>query len=353
MKRVYVIFFGLGLVFLVFLNGCQKIDRTEQRITQIKEDVGILAADSLEGREVGTEGEKMAADYIKNRYREIGLLPKGDDGTYFQDFSHKSKKNPHETEPAEDEDIEEIHGRNVIGYIDNQAELTVVIGAHYDHLGWGDEGSLNNEEKAIHNGADDNASGVASLLLLAEELQGKNTNNNYLFIAFSGEEKGLWGSNYFTKNATIPLEEINYMLSDLSVINGPKSKGIKTVADFRIELKINTRFIERFLISKASIPMQDTPLVTFIRKDDNTYRAIFGQTNNNSNYTTISVNVVESAPIDRPISFNSDFLKDIFSVNKSVDDIIFKISNKGLGHIIVSDDIYDANYYIVESEIGM
>ena len=92
-------------------------------------------------------------------------------------------------------------GYNVIGLIDNHAPTTVVIGAHYDHLGYGDEGSLYRGEKAIHNGADDNASGTAGLIELARRLKcnGPKT-NNYLFIAFSGEEKGLLGSNYFVKH---------------------------------------------------------------------------------------------------------------------------------------------------------
>jgi hypothetical protein len=68
-------------------------------------------------------------------------------------------------------------------------------------------------EKAIHNGADDNASGVAVLLNLANKLKDKNKNNNYVFIAFSGEEMGLLGSNYFVKNATINTEKINYMIN--------------------------------------------------------------------------------------------------------------------------------------------
>jgi hypothetical protein len=81
-------------------------------------------------------------------------------------------------------------------------------------LGYGAEGSLyRGEEKEIHNGADDNASGVAIMLNLASKLKNTNKSNNYLFIAFSGEEMGLLGSNYFTKNATIDLENANYMLN--------------------------------------------------------------------------------------------------------------------------------------------
>lgn len=105
-------------------------------------------------------------------------------------------------------------GHNVIGYIDNKAASTVVVGAHYDHLGWGESGSLYRGEPAIHNGADDNASGVALMLELAKALkQQKLSGNNYLFIAFSGEELGLYGSKSFVQNATIDTAAINYMLN--------------------------------------------------------------------------------------------------------------------------------------------
>ncbi len=108
----------------------------------------------------------------------------------------------------------EKHGHNVIGYIDNKATNTVVIGAHYDHLGYGDEGSLYRGEKAIHNGADDNASGTAALIELASFVKGtKLKKSNYMFIAFSGEEKGLLGSNYFVKHPTIDLKNVSYMIN--------------------------------------------------------------------------------------------------------------------------------------------
>jgi aminopeptidase YwaD len=105
-------------------------------------------------------------------------------------------------------------GHNVIGLIDNKAEYTVVIGAHYDHLGYGIEGSLYRGEKAIHNGADDNASGTAGLIELARLLRKSPYNNsNYLFIAFSGEEMGLLGSNHLVKHLPVPEDKISYMLN--------------------------------------------------------------------------------------------------------------------------------------------
>lgn len=105
---------------------------------------------------------------------------------------------------------------NVIGYIDNQASSTIILGAHYDHLGKGEcGGSLyTGTDEAIHNGADDNASGVAMVLELMRELRKNGPKHyNYLAVLFSGEELGLYGSNYFSKNPTIDKGAMNYMLN--------------------------------------------------------------------------------------------------------------------------------------------
>ena len=115
-------------------------------------------------------------------------------------------------------DLEKINrtGHNIIGYIDNHCSSTVVIGAHYDHLGMGEEYSLYRGKPEIHNGADDNASGTSAIIEIARYLKSSSVSgqkNNYLIIAFSGEEKGLYGSALFTKNPTVPLPEINYMIN--------------------------------------------------------------------------------------------------------------------------------------------
>ncbi len=108
-----------------------------------------------------------------------------------------------------------LTGHNVAGYIDNGRPNVVVIGAHYDHLGHGIEGSLHRGEPGVHNGADDNASGVAMMLQVARDLQGMPDakNNDYLFLAFSGEEMGLLGSNWWSKHPALPLETLNYMVN--------------------------------------------------------------------------------------------------------------------------------------------
>ena len=103
--------------------------------------------------------------------------------------------------------------RNVIAFLNNNAANTVIIGAHYDHLGYGEDKSALDTFHAVHNGADDNASGTAALLELARMLKVKApTNNNYLFIHFSGEELGLLGSKYWLENPTVKITP-NYMIN--------------------------------------------------------------------------------------------------------------------------------------------
>ena len=200
----------LFLIFFSFIVSCKPVINQE---TRIKEDVSFLASDKLEGRQTGTKGEKAAADYIQKRFKELDLHPKGTKG-FLQPFTFKPKTNPHDEVKFDVNGDGTITGNNVIGFVDNKAENTVVIGAHFDHLGFGGEGSLYRDSiKAIHNGADDNASGVAILLNLAAKLKKKNTKNNYLFITFSGEEMGLLGSNYFVKNPTIDTKKVSYMIN--------------------------------------------------------------------------------------------------------------------------------------------
>ncbi|MFK7832187.1 MAG: M28 family peptidase [Winogradskyella sp.] len=208
------------LLFL-FVLGLIVSCKNEPKLAEnkIKDDVAFLADDKLEGRQTGTQGEVLASEYIVKRFEAMGIEPKGTEG-FLQSFSFKPKTDPHKEVEFTTNADSTITGHNVIGFIDNNAKTTIVIGAHYDHLGFGGEGSLYREkDKAIHNGADDNASGVAVMLNLASRLKVKNEQsetkdrNNYLFMAFSGEEMGLLGSNYFSKNPTIEAESINYMIN--------------------------------------------------------------------------------------------------------------------------------------------
>jgi hypothetical protein len=149
----------------------------------------------------GIKAEKIPALYVTKTGRK----------KYLKDISQT-------LDVAIDVEMEEKKrwGNNIIGYLDNGAPYTVIIGAHYDHLGFGEDGNslYRGTDKMIHPGADDNASGVAGMIELARLLKKtRNPKSNYLFIAFSGEESGLIGSKHFTEFPTLPLSKVSYMLN--------------------------------------------------------------------------------------------------------------------------------------------
>ena len=122
----------IKITFFVFLLSC---DQDISYVNNIKADLMFLADDKLEGRKTGTEGEKLAAEYISERFEKLNLSDKGTEN-YYQDFYFENNNNPHE-EIEFDKEINnsKIHARNVVGFLDNGGSNTVVIGAHYDHLG--------------------------------------------------------------------------------------------------------------------------------------------------------------------------------------------------------------------------
>lgn len=213
-----------ALSFIIFtgLFGC--IQPEYDPAATIERNLGVLASDSLQGREVGTEGERMAAAYIVEAFKERDILAKGTD-QFYQSFFVNDSSNPH-AQPGDSLEENGITGYNVIGMIDNPGDEVVVVGAHYDHLGMGGFSSLHRGEQSVHNGADDNASGVAAMLHLAKVLKEQTLNRDIVFIGFSGEEKGLWGSNYFTKNPTIDLKKVNFMINMDMIGRLDSTKGL-------------------------------------------------------------------------------------------------------------------------------
>jgi hypothetical protein len=158
--------------------------------------VAYLASDELEGRATGTPGSVLAGDYITQRLRDLGLEPLGDEGTYFQSFTLEDGT------PA----------RNILARLPGRGDLgdsVVVVSAHYDHLGRRPERGGSNGDR-LCNGANDNASGVAALLLIAEDLVRRRdtlpaSHRGMVFAAFDAEEKGLLGSRHYTAHPPIPL----------------------------------------------------------------------------------------------------------------------------------------------------
>ncbi|MEO5682552.1 MAG: M20/M25/M40 family metallo-hydrolase [Chitinophagaceae bacterium] len=335
---------ALSFFFFTGISFSQKLKKADKVIiANLQLHVSTLADDKLEGRRAGSNGEKLAMEYIAGQFEKAGLLPKGDNNSWYQAFDindgkeinkgtyllinggdikpagffpfigspdkaieaapsialreagmpwflnlkeelDSNKSNPHfdvqayileqvkdavkkkatafvvyntgtlddglkfdgkeKAAPlaipviyvakeiakkyfADESATVEIKlktlftdkkrtGHNVVGYINNGAANTVISGAHFDHLGYGEDNNsmYRGTEKLIHNGADDNASGTAALIELARLLKtSKYKNNNYLFVAFSGEELGLFGSKYYTEHPTIDLANANYMIN--------------------------------------------------------------------------------------------------------------------------------------------
>jgi hypothetical protein len=169
---------------------------------RMKADVYKLADDAMQGRVPGSAGHEAAAEYIAEQFQAAGLEPAGDDGGYFQAFQITG------------ENGEEITVRNVLGVIrggtEDWQDQSVVLSAHYDHLGLGWPDAKSGNKGQVHNGADDNASGVAVMLELARTLGGSmEPARSVVFAAFSAEEAGLLGARHYVKNMQrYPVEKV-------------------------------------------------------------------------------------------------------------------------------------------------
>ena len=199
-KIIFTTLFYLSCIIIF----AQSIDNIA--IEMMKKDVKYLSSDKLEGRNTGTKSEMLAAEYIVKKLKEYDVEAKGTDG-FYQKFTARINANPHNSTSSR-----KVTGTNVVGFIDNKSEKTVIIGAHYDHIGYGEYGSRYFGEPMIHNGADDNASGVSVMIQMADQLKSIQ-DYNFLFIAFSGEEYGLYGSSFYAKNPTINLENVKFMIN--------------------------------------------------------------------------------------------------------------------------------------------
>ena len=204
-KLFFLLSFGI-----VFKINAQKIEHFN-----LRKHISILASDSLKGRATSTIDCEKAANYISHEFNKIGLEIIGNSNTYKHKYSFKYNPLPHST--IQDSGTIEKVSENVIGLLNNNKEFTIVVGAHYDHLGLGkDNNSLDpNPDGKIHNGADDNASGTAGVIEIARYLKNNNSieNYNYLFVCFSGEELGLYGSKMFCEIPQYNLQNINFMLN--------------------------------------------------------------------------------------------------------------------------------------------
>ena len=178
MKKTLLIFL-LAPCFIVAQTISEKF---------VRQHIYTLSNDSMQGRKAGTDGIEKAAKYIESEFKRIGLKSFNSD-SFRQEFRFVNPRSSNS---------ELLTLSNVIGLLEGSKMKNeyVIISAHYDHLGEKDIG----DGDLIFNGANDNASGVAAVLMLAEYFKKANINKrSLLFVAFTAEEMGLVGSNYFGK----------------------------------------------------------------------------------------------------------------------------------------------------------
>jgi hypothetical protein len=161
--------------------------------------LSFLASDTLEGRESGTRGGHAAAAYLVDRLKSLGAQPAGDKDSYIQEFG-RGYRNVLAVIPGSDPALKDEY---------------ILLGAHFDHVGYGNRSNSNGPIGHIHNGADDNGSGVSGLLEVAQAItKFSEPLPRSIVIAFwDGEEKGLLGSKHWVEHPTIPLAQIRFAIN--------------------------------------------------------------------------------------------------------------------------------------------
>jgi len=206
------------MIALIALLCAQSVPAVQDTLSPVARrmlaDVRYLSDTARQGRGVGTRGIEDAARYIAAQFKQAKVAPADSAKTYFQQFTISP-----DAPAAMHSNAAGAVTRNVVAVIPGTNKQlrgeVVVIGAHYDHLGYGGFGALDPDSTGkVHPGADDNASGIAALLEIARELSGEKPARTIVFIAFSGEELGDLGSEYFVKHPLVePVDSIYAMLN--------------------------------------------------------------------------------------------------------------------------------------------
>lgn len=191
-------------VFGLALGACASLEPYAAQNFQAQTTLDfteMLSSDEMGGREVGTEGNKQARYAIVSRMRELGLVP------VRKSFRQRFEFMP-EVADGEPVPTKPVRGYNIIGLLHGtgKTDHVMVVTAHYDHVGVTESGE-------VYNGADDNASGVAGMLAIAEYFTKNRPENDILFIAFDAEEEGLIGSDYYLKHPRVKRSKIAFNLN--------------------------------------------------------------------------------------------------------------------------------------------
>jgi hypothetical protein len=187
---------------------------TTPRAQRILDDVRYFASDALEGRLVGTAGNDSAAAYAAREFRRLGLRPGGDSGTFFQRWTVSS------TTATRAANVQDRPAHNVVAILPGSDRRLrgqdIVIGAHFDHLGFGRFGDAGTDTVAtLHHGADDNASGTAAVLEIARLLSAARPRpaRTIVFVLFDAEEEGALGSVWYANHPAVAMD------STLAMVN--------------------------------------------------------------------------------------------------------------------------------------
>ena len=280
--------------FLLILVVCFSSKAHSQIINEklVEKHLTTLADDLMEGRKAGSQGIEMAAKYIESEFERIGLDKFESQNSFRQSFSSK-----------------DMSLFNVIGVLEgkSKADEYVIISAHYDHLGMktGEKGDL------IFNGANDNASGVSAVLALAEHYKTQNINErSLLFVAFTAEEMGLIGSNYFGKqiNPENIIAGINIEMIGKESPFGPKTAWLTGFdrSDFGQIIQKN--------LEESDYSLYPDPYVNF--------RLFFRSDNASLARLGVPAHTISTSPMDKDLDYHkvSDETKtlDLFTVSETI-----------------------------------
>lgn len=162
----------------------------------LKKNLYVIASDEMEGRDTGSKGQKKAGEYIVNYYKSLGVSHPKALGSYYQKVPSEFMKKRGGGNLPDSE--------NILAFIEGseKPEEIVVVSAHYDHVG--------TKNGVVYNGADDDGSGTVAVMEMAKAFQeakkaGNGPKRSVLFLHVTGEEHGLFGSEYYTDNPVFPL----------------------------------------------------------------------------------------------------------------------------------------------------
>ena len=303
---------NLNFIFFVFV--CSFLNSQTINEVSVKKYLYTLANDSMQGRKAGSPGIEKAAKYIEQQFSKIGLKP-FNGSSFRQTFKHINKRS---------EKKEELTLFNVIGLLEGTTlkEDFVVVSAHYDHLGRKNIG----EGDLIFNGANDNASGVSAMIMLADYFKKAKINKrSILFIAFTAEEMGLVGSNYFGKtiSAETIIAGVNIEMIGKESPFGPKTAWLTGFnrSDFGKIIQKNLSFSEYKLFPDPF----------------NNYRFFFRSDNASLARLGVPAHTFSTSPMDKDLDYHkvSDEAEtlDVKTITETI-----KAIATGIRSIITGDD---------------